>query len=65
MPIVPSVPKLYKLMAGLLSIPAPNADSEREFSMLRKIQTDERASLNHSTTVNLIKKATLISHNKV
>ena len=41
-------PNLYKLLAGLLSIPASNADSERGFSTLRKIQTDERASLNHS-----------------
>ena len=47
-------PNLYKLMSGLLSIPASNADSERGFLMLKKIPIDERASLNHSTTVNLM-----------
>jgi hypothetical protein len=31
---------LYHLMSGLLSIPCSNADSERGFSMLRKIHTD-------------------------
>ena len=30
-------PSLTKLMMGLLSIPASNADSERGFSILRKI----------------------------
>ena len=31
---------LHQLMTGLLSIPISNADSERGFSMLRKIHTD-------------------------
>ena len=47
-------PLLSKLMAGLLSIPCSNADSERGFSMLRKIHTDQRASLDHSTIVSLM-----------
>ena len=41
--------KLYSLMAGLLSIPVSNADSERGFSMFRKIHTDQRSNLDHST----------------
>lgn len=45
---------LYKLMSGLLCIPSSNADSERGFSMLRKIHTDQRASLDHSTIVALM-----------
>ena len=36
-------PSLTKLMVGLLSIPASNADSERGFSILRKIHTDQRS----------------------
>lgn len=39
----PRFPTLYKLMAGLLSIPCSNADSERGFSILRKIHTDQRS----------------------
>ncbi len=42
-------PLLGKLMAGLLSIPAPNADSERGFSILRKIHTEQRPSLKQDT----------------
>ena len=38
---------LFKLMSGFLSIPCSNADSERGFSMLRKIHTDQRTSLDH------------------
>ena len=45
---------LFKLMSGLLSIPCSNADSERGFSMLRKIHTDQRASLDQSTIVALM-----------
>ena len=36
----PRFPSLARLMAGLLSIPCSNADSERGFSILRKIHTD-------------------------
>ena len=41
-------------MAGLLSIPVSNADSERGFSMLRKIHTDQRSNLDQSTIVALM-----------
>ena len=47
-------PNLYKLMAGLLCIPCSNADAERGFSILRKVHTDQRASLNQSTIVHLM-----------
>lgn len=50
----PRFPLLNKLMAGLLSIPSSNADSERGFSMLRKIHTDQRSNLDHSTVVSLM-----------
>ena len=35
-------PKLYRLMAGLLSIPCSNADAERGFSILHKIHSDDQ-----------------------
>ena len=38
----------------LLAIPVSNADSERVFSLVRRIQTDFRASLNTSTLSSLI-----------
>jgi len=44
----------FKLVSGLLSTPCSNADSERRFSMLRKIHTDQRGSLDHSTIVALM-----------
>ncbi len=47
-------PLLFKLMAGLLSIPSSNADSERGFSVLRKIHTDQRSNLDHTTIVSLM-----------
>ena len=47
-------PNLAKLMAGLLSIPCSNADSERGFSILRKIHTDQRSNLDQSTLVSLM-----------
>ena len=45
---------LTKLMAGLLSIPVSNADSERGFSILRKIHTDQRPSLKQDTSIALM-----------
>ena len=42
----PKFPSVFKLMAGLLSIPSSNADSERGFSNLRKIHTDQHPILN-------------------
>ena len=47
-------PLLSKLMAGLLSILVSNADSERGFSMLKKIHTDQRPSLNQDTLIALM-----------
>jgi hypothetical protein len=47
-------PKFFKLMAGLLSIPCSNADSERGFSILRKIHTDQRSNLDQSTIVSVM-----------
>ena len=37
----PRFPKLFHLMANLLSIPVSNADSERGFFILRKIHTNQ------------------------
>lgn len=45
---------LCKLMFGLLSIPCSNADSERGFSILRKIHTDQRSNLNQATIIALM-----------
>ena len=47
-------PLLFKPMSGLLSIPSSGADSERGFSVLRKIHTDQRSNLDHSTIVSLM-----------
>ena len=41
-------------MAGLLSIPVSNANSERGFSILRKIHTDQRSNLSQSTIIALM-----------
>ena len=38
-------PLLFKLMSGLLPIPCSGADSERRFSVLRKVHTDQRSNL--------------------
>ena len=50
----PRFSTLCKLMMGLLTIPASNADSERGFSMLRKIHTDQRSNLSQSTIIALM-----------
>ena len=50
----PRFSKLFHLMAGLLSIPVSNADSERGFSLLRKIHTDQRSNLSQSTIIALM-----------
>ena len=47
-------PTLCKLVAGLLTIPCSNADSERGFSILRKIHTDQRSNLDQSTIIALM-----------
>ena len=46
-------PLLFKLMSGLLSFPSSDADSERGFSVLKKIHTDQRSNLDHSTIISL------------
>ena len=48
----PRFKTLYKLIAGLLSIPCSNADAERGFSILRKIHTDQRSNLDHCSDVH-------------
>ena len=45
---------LHKLMSGLMSIPVSNADSERGFSIMRKIHSDQRSNLDQSTIVALM-----------
>ena len=45
---------LCKLWYGLLSIPSLNADSERGFSILRKIHTDQRSNLDQSIIIALM-----------
>ena len=50
----PRSSKLHQLMAGLLTIPCSNADAERGFSVLRKVHTDQRASLSQSTIITLM-----------
>ncbi len=47
-------PLLFRLMAGLLSIPCSNAHSERGFSILRKIHTDQRPTLKQLTINSLM-----------
>ena len=51
----PRFPSLTKLMMGLLAIPTSNADSERGFSILRKIHTDQRSNLSQSTIIALMR----------
>ena len=46
--------KLFHIMAGLLTIPVSNADSEMGFSILRKIHTDQRSNLSQSTIISLM-----------
>lgn len=47
-------PKLSKLMAALLSIPHSNAQSERVFSMMKKIVTDQRTDICDDSLVSLL-----------
>lgn len=50
----PMYQHLLTLVRGLLSIPASNADSERCFSMIRKIDSEERSHLNRNTIASLL-----------
>ena len=45
---------LHKLISGLMSIPVCNADSERRFSIMSKIHTDQRSYLVQSSIVALM-----------
>ena len=47
-------PNLCKLMKGILSIPHSNASSERLFSMVRKIVTENRTDLGNDTVCALL-----------
>ena len=50
----PSFPLLSKLATAMLTIPNSNADCERVFSMIRKIQTDYRSDMDKSTLCSLL-----------
>ena len=50
----PLYPNLLILARALLSLPASNADSERCFSMVRKINSEERGHLERSTVAALL-----------
>jgi hypothetical protein len=50
----PRYPNLSKLPMGCVVLPNSNADSERIFSMLRKIQTERRSELANDTICSLI-----------
>ncbi|XP_060074370.1 zinc finger protein 862-like [Ylistrum balloti] len=47
-------PILYKLATSLCTLPNSNADCERVFSVLRKVQTDQRSLLDRSTLSALL-----------
>ena len=49
-----TISQLVKLITGLISIPSSNADSERGFSILRNIHTDQRLILKQSTLISLM-----------
>lgn len=50
----PTYNNLLTLVRALLSIPASNADSERCFSIVRKIDSEERSQLERSTVAALL-----------
>lgn len=50
----PTYSNLLILVRALLALPASNADSERCFSMVRKIDTEERSHLHRSTIGSLL-----------
>ena len=51
---VPLYTNLLVLVRALLAIPASNADSERCFSMVRKIDSEERSHLDRGTVASLL-----------
>ncbi|XP_063436782.1 uncharacterized protein LOC134718215 [Mytilus trossulus] len=50
----PRFPLLSKIVSAVCTIPNSNADCERTFSMLKKIHTDTRSSLDNSTLCALL-----------
>ena len=50
----PTYSTLLVLVRALLSLPASNADSERCFSMVRKIDSEERSHLQRGTVAALL-----------
>jgi len=48
------LPLLTKLMRCLMALPHSNASSERMFSMLKKIHTEQRPSLSHAVITSLM-----------
>ena len=51
---IPLYANLLVLVRALLAIPASNADSERCFSMVRKIDSEDRSHLERSTVASLL-----------
>lgn len=49
---VPLYANLLVLVRALLALPASNADSERSFSMVRKIDSEDRSHLERSTVLH-------------
>lgn len=49
-----NLPILCRLMRQLMAMPHSNAASERIFSMLKKVYTEQRPSLCHSTVTSLL-----------
>ena len=50
----PTFTTMLILVRALLSLPASNADSERCFSMVRKIDSEDRSHLERSTVASLL-----------
>ena len=51
---LPAYSNLLVLVRALLSLPASNADSEQCFSMVRKIDSEERSHLERTTVASLL-----------
>lgn len=52
--VTPTYANLLTLVRALLALPASNADSEHCFSVVRKIDTEERTHLHRSTIGSLL-----------
>ena len=51
---IPTYSTLLVLIRALLALPASNGDSERCFSMVRKIDSEDRSHLERSTVASLL-----------